>query len=404
MTWKTKLLAAIALTLPSLVLHFSGATVPAPTALLVFATAIVAASFVLSWAAEVAEVDLAGGIAIALLALVAVLPELLIAVYFAFEGGHHASVLPYASANVTGSNRLLMGLATPVAGLVALSASRRRSGRRGGRGGVRATRLDPGQALDLGAIIAAVPIIVLVVVTRTLAWYDGAALLIVYATYLILLSRGEKEEIDLVGVAAHIGALAPRHRRRLVTGLFLLAAAVVFVIAEPFATSLIATGQSLHINQYLLVQWLAPLASESPELIIATLLARRGKGGKALAALLASEVNQWTLAIGALPFAHLVGGGGGAIGLGTRSTAEYVLTIAQAALGVSILIDFRVTRREAWGLVILFFLQLGLTTTSARLVLAGAEGVLAVIWFVVHRRHLHPLVRRLLGREVTPLP
>jgi cation:H+ antiporter len=49
----------------------------------------------------------------------------------------------------------------------------------------------------------------------------------------------------------------------------------------------------LGIDRFLLVQWLAPLASEAPEFIIAILFAARGKGTAAIAMLISSKVNQW---------------------------------------------------------------------------------------------------------------
>ena len=59
-------------------------------------------------------------------------------------------------------------------------------------------------------------------------------------------------------------------------GLFLAAAAIVLASAKPFAEGLIAGGHQLGIDEFLLVQWLAPLASEAPELLVASMLALRG--------------------------------------------------------------------------------------------------------------------------------
>src|SRR5262245_41901951 len=59
----------VLLTLPALVLRASGAEVPAVAGLLLFGTAVVASSFLLAWAAEAARVDIAGPLAIAILAV-----------------------------------------------------------------------------------------------------------------------------------------------------------------------------------------------------------------------------------------------------------------------------------------------------------------------------------------------
>ena len=91
--------------------------------------------------------------------------------------------------------------------------------------------------------------------------------------------------------------------------MFIFAAAVIVTCAKPFADNLIGAGTQLGIDRFLLVQWLAPLASEAPEFIIATIFAARGKGGIAIATLISAKVNQWTLLIGSLPVAYMLGGG-----------------------------------------------------------------------------------------------
>ena len=63
---------------------------------LLFGLAIVGAAFLLSWAAEVAQLDISAGLAIAVLALIAVLPEYAVDFVFAWQGG--ASVQQYGAA------------------------------------------------------------------------------------------------------------------------------------------------------------------------------------------------------------------------------------------------------------------------------------------------------------------
>lgn len=92
------------LMVPALVLRLTGLS-PGPVwALLAFGAAVVAASFVLAWAAEAVQVDISGGLAIAILAVIAVLPEYAVDLYLAYTAGSHAEYVPYAAANMTGSN------------------------------------------------------------------------------------------------------------------------------------------------------------------------------------------------------------------------------------------------------------------------------------------------------------
>ena len=57
--------------------------------------------------------------------------------------------------------------------------------------------------------------------------------------------------------------------------MFVFAATVILLVAEQFAEALVETGQEFGINEFLLIQRLAPLASEAPELLVAGLYAWR---------------------------------------------------------------------------------------------------------------------------------
>ena len=65
----------------------------------------------------------------------------------------------------------------------------------------------------------------------------------------------------------------------------------------------------LGISEFFLVQWLAPLASEAPELLIAGLYAWRLNTNAGLGTLVSSKVNQWTLLVGTLPIVFSIAAG-----------------------------------------------------------------------------------------------
>src|SRR5436309_2365643 len=76
---------------------------------LVYGLDIVASAFLLTWGAEAAERDIPRTLALAGLALIAVLPEYAVDVTFAWKAGKDPSYAAFATANMTGSNRLLIG-------------------------------------------------------------------------------------------------------------------------------------------------------------------------------------------------------------------------------------------------------------------------------------------------------
>jgi cation:H+ antiporter len=218
----------------------------------------------------------------------------------------------------------------------------------------------------------------------------GVILLGWFGYYLYKLSRGEVEEPELVGTAAALGALPDRARRIAVSVLFIFAASVIVTCAKPFAEGLIDAGTQLGIDRFLLVQWLAPLSSEAPEFIIATIFAARGKGAIAIATLISSKVNQWTLLVGSLPVAFVIGGGGTSIQLDGRQIEEMVLTATQTLMGVALILGLRFRRWAAWALLALFIVQFPITSTEGRLLLSTVYAVIAVVAVIVNRRQLAP--------------
>src|SRR5574341_995589 len=91
-------------------LRLSGVHLPPQWEVVGAGLAIFGAAFILSWAAEVAQIDIPQALALAFLALVAVLPEYAVDIYFAWSAGKDPAYTAFATANMTGANRLLIGL------------------------------------------------------------------------------------------------------------------------------------------------------------------------------------------------------------------------------------------------------------------------------------------------------
>src|SRR3977135_2185514 len=108
-TW-VKVALVVGVALPAAVVRAVGVDLRPQLAAAVFGAAVVASAFLLAWAAEAAQVDISGSMAIAILALIAVLPEYAVDLYFSYTAGHKPEFTQYAAANMTGSNRLLTGV------------------------------------------------------------------------------------------------------------------------------------------------------------------------------------------------------------------------------------------------------------------------------------------------------
>jgi cation:H+ antiporter len=120
----------------------------------------------------------------------------------------------------------------------------------------------------------------------------------------------------------------------------------------------VETGAAFGIGEFFLVQWLAPLASEAPELVVAGLFAWRLNTNAGLGTLVSSKVNQWTLLVGTLPIAFALASGSlDGLPIIARQREEVLLTAAQSFFAVAILVNLSMSLREAWILFVLFWTQ-----------------------------------------------
>jgi cation:H+ antiporter len=215
---------------------------PAVTAAL-SGSAIVGAAFVLSWAAEAFEKDVSQALALALLALIAVLPEYAVGMVFAWNAASDPSQASYAVANMTGANRLLIGVGWSAIVLVTWL-----------RFGRRRVSLERGQSVELAVLLAATLYAFFIPLKGGLSLLDTLVFVVMFGIYTWAAARAPSHEPALVGPARIIGNLSPSPRRVTTFALFLYAAAIIFVSAEPFAEGLVATGLRSGIDEFLLVQ------------------------------------------------------------------------------------------------------------------------------------------------------
>jgi len=396
-SWLPSVGLATVCAVPALILRLTGYDPGPLPSVALFGAAVCAAAFILVWAAEAAEKDISSSLAVALLALIAVLPEYAVDLYFAWTAGGNPAYTQYAAANMTGSNRLLLGFGWPVAALVYFAYSRHAGHPVG------AIHLESKTRIELAFLGLASAWCFTIPLMRRITIWDAAVLLGIFGAYIWRVTREPQREPELVGTAARLGVLPTRKRRIVVTSLFLLSALIILASAEPFAESLIETGKHFRMDEFLLVQWLAPLASEAPEFIVAIILAARLKGGQAIGILLSSKVNQWTLLIGSLPVAYVAGGGpASGLELDARQVEEVLLTAAQTVLGFALLAHLHFGLGEAIALLALFLVQFALPETSARLLLSYVYLVLAGILLWRYRRSLPAIADTVLhpGRRV----
>jgi cation:H+ antiporter len=329
-------------------IHFAGIHLTPQFEALSSGVAIFGAAFLLSWAAELSQKDIPQALAIALLALIAVLPEYAVDMYFAWSAGKDPKYTAFATANMTGANRLLIGVGWAAVVITYWLKS-----------GKKAVELEPSHKIELFYLALATLYSFLIPLKGQLDLIDAVALIMIFVFYMRAASKAEHVEPELEGPAAMIESWGTRPRRAWTVSFFLLSGFTIFTAAEPFAEGLLATGRTFGIEEFILVQWLAPLASESPEFIVAILFALKGQPGTSMGALLSSKVNQWTLLIGMLPIVYAVSAGSAAgMQMDARQVEEMFLTAAQSIFAVAVLANLSFSLLEALMVFVLFWTQL----------------------------------------------
>jgi cation:H+ antiporter len=219
---------------------------------------VVSAAMLISWGAEAGQFFISQGFAVALIALLQVMPEFMVEAVIAWRGE-----VANMFANATGSNRLLIGLGWPLIYFTADVSSRLRTGH--GAGDVRLRREN---VLEILSLIVGSSYYLKLLAFGALTVFDGVLLSVLYVAYMVVLARlpeeeGESKE-DLLSPPRYIVEL-PNQRvaKGLLLSLFLVGAAVMMFVAEPFVESLkhVATDV-LKISEFTVIQWMAPFLSD----------------------------------------------------------------------------------------------------------------------------------------------
>jgi len=338
--------------------------------------AIFGAAFLLSWAAELAQLDIPQTLALALLALIAVLPEYAVDIYFAWMAGKNPQYTAYATANMTGANRLLIGVGWSCVVFTYWLKTRKRS-----------FRLEASRKIEILYLSLATLYSFVIPFKETLSLWDTAFLIGIFIFYIRDASRAEHVEPELEGPTEMIAGWGETARRVATAMLFLFSGFTILISAEPFAEGLLATGRTFGIEEFILVQWLAPLASESPEFIVAILFALRGNPGLSIGTLLSSKVNQWTLLVGMLPLVYVISAGEmKPMGMDSRQVEEVLLTAAQSLFAVAVLANLSFSLTEAAVLFVLFTTQLFIPDPRFRYYYSFLYILFAVGLLVINRQ------------------
>jgi cation:H+ antiporter len=341
---------------------------------------IFSAALIISWAAESSEKDISGSFVIAIIALIAVLPEYAIETVLAYTAGQSYKLnnfvftnrVGYVSANVTGANRLLAGFGWPLIMLINMLKNNQ------------SLNIKNNNKLELLVLgIGAISMIIASII-KFQPIFISFILIIIYLIYLFITSKKESTESEFVGISEYLANLPKLTRITTNILLIIFSGVTIFIVSHPFVESLIHIGGKFGIDEYYLIQWLAPLASESPEIIIASLFAMKGRSLESISIILSSQANQMSLLIGSMgaifSFAtsSLI-----SFPLNDTQGVEFLLTSAFALLQISMILWGKFKLQMPVLLLIIFFVQLIITDTSIRAYLSIAIYMFALIYLIL---------------------
>jgi cation:H+ antiporter len=145
--------------------------------------AIFSAAFILSWGAELAQLEIPQSLAIAFLALVAVLPEYAVDMYFAWQAGKDPQYIHFATANMTGANRLLIGVGWAAVVFAYFFKTKKKE-----------VKLEEESRSEILALLVATIYCFVLPLKGSISWIDSIFLLLIFIGYIYRAIRSKHEE------------------------------------------------------------------------------------------------------------------------------------------------------------------------------------------------------------------
>ena len=414
---------ALLLTAPWVGVQLAGVHLSNGATVAVSGVAVLGASFLLAWAAETAEKDVPRAFAIAVLAILAVAPEYAVDALYAWNAGAQAGTdagseaANLAVANMTGANRILIGLGWSGIAIMTVQIARNTEDPAvesydGLLNDV--VTLDQSIATEIAFLALATLWAFFIPLGDGIDALDTVVLVGIYATYiLVVIFSGHQTAEEHVGVPHYFQSFPRPQRVSFVLGGFAYSGLMIFTAVEPFAHGLEEIGTSIGVPPFFMIQWIAPLASESPELIVVAVLVFKARSTAGFNALISSKLNQWTLLIGTLAVVYSIAlGGYGTLPFDDKQTLEIWITAAQSYFALAVLSSLNISIREALTLLVLFvsqvvleflilreYITVGFTSHDVLLAYTAVYLVLGTA-LLVHRRRDVGVIARLTAKTI----
>ncbi len=315
---------------------------------------ILFSAFAIGWGAEAAQYFISKGLALAILAWLQTLPEFAVEAVIAWNQDIHLML-----ANLTGSLRLLVGLAWPLIFFTRAFFMKKSSWSER----FKPIHLEGGDSATVLGLFLPLIYFSWIYYKNSLHFWDGIVLLFLYLVYLSWVQKIPPEQVeelqDMPFIPRKIVAMPPLLRNLSIGGLFLGGGILLYICVQPFLESMLGIAMTMGISEFVFIQWLSPFLSEFPEKLTAFNWSRRqGKAGMALMNMVSSNVNQWTLLVAMMMFIFSYSKGSlSGFEFDAHQRLELGLTIIQSVLAFLMLLDLQFRWYEALLLFTLWLLQ-----------------------------------------------
>ena len=370
--------AAFALTLPGLAASFRLFPVGPATLMLVSGLTIMAAGILMLRVAQTTQ-GTPRKLALVAIAVAVLLPEYSVDAHFAWVSAYPDSLgqTSLMLAATTGSNRLLMGFGLPVIILLFLFKNRKNRSY---------SNPEQGFGVQIVLLFMATLYAFIIYIKGAITVLDAFAL---FALFGVFVWKGSwKGRADSHSATKPLPAVTetPSSGAKRIVGAFLViyAALSIYVVAGAFASSFLVSGQRMGVEPVVMVQWMLPVVTNAPLLILAAMLVLRANVTLAITSLLTSQMGLWTLLLGALPIVTLISGltlgDAEALTLTDHQRMEILLTATQSLFVVAVLSGLKVSWRSALGMLALFLAQSLLSAFQPDKDATLVQGLFSVIY------------------------
>ena len=337
---------------------------------IIISAIIIFAAVLIGYGAEVLELVLPSGVALAIVALLQISPEFFVEWATVKKAAFDPAFLHNAMANLYGANKLLVGFGPPLVFFVYYFFAPNKK--------ENYIKFHAIKSYSIFVMIFAVIYNLIIYLKNSLMWYDSIALIAIYFGSVFFIGRMELQynklkpaseeeapemEDSAVEKLIHKFVLAGEkviaYRAYIVSFFFLATGGALLVgFAEEFLECLLHAATAAGISTFIFIGYVAPFMSEFPEKLVAIGYAMKGHEDTAMVNFLSSILAQLTLLTAMVPLAYsYYKGVPTGIVFDAVQSQELLLVIAMMLFSLMLFLDLKFTIRETIMALGLFIWQ-----------------------------------------------